>query len=44
MIKADYNGFGGDLFIEYQQWKPVGAGSKPALVPNYPSVALCHIY
>ncbi len=28
---------------EYQQWNPVGAGSKPALVPNSPKVALSHI-
>jgi hypothetical protein len=31
-------------FTQHKQLKPVGAGSKLALVPNSPSFGLCHMH
>ncbi len=42
-IFAGYNGFRDDWFIEYRVCELVGAGFKPALVPNSPDVDLCDI-
>jgi len=43
-IFTGYNAFGNDWLIGYRMCKFVGAGSKPALVPNTPAVDFCHIF